>query len=116
MLAFLESLDIFGHAIKLNYKGEDTYKSKLGGFCILDFYALSIFSLVTLSIAFQDNSKMDSSVQKNSFAPFYEDAFSLKDYQMEIISKKSRSITPNIGRTRFFQNNNCMLEYGETVS
>ena len=59
---------------------------------------------------------MDSSVQKKGFAPFDEDAFSLKDYLMEITSKKSRSITPNIGRTRFFQNNSCIFEYGETVS
>ena len=112
MLAFLESLDIFGHAIKINYKGEDTYKTKLGGFCTLAFYALSIFSLVTLSIAFQDNSKMNSSVQKNSFDPLDEDSFSLKDYHMEILSRKSGGLTPNIGRTRFFQNNNCILRHG----
>ena len=43
----LRSLDSFGEAPKLLYKGEDTYKTKLGGFISL---LIKIFLLVYLAI------------------------------------------------------------------
>ena len=110
----LEKIDIFGHAIKVNYKGEDAYKTKLGGFCTLIVYALSIYNFVTLLIAFTDNTRMESSVQKNNYSPFDTDDFSLTDYQTEITLQKPQ-IPSNIGRIRFFQNRNCLVKYGEPI-
>ena len=42
MLRLLRSLDTFGHPIKVNYKGEETYNSALGGILTLAMYALTL--------------------------------------------------------------------------
>jgi hypothetical protein len=34
-LNFVKRSDIFGYSIRLNYEGEDTYKTTLGGFLTL---------------------------------------------------------------------------------
>ena len=54
--------DIFGHPVGVNYKGEDTYKTRVGAFCTAGMYVLTILSLNTLIAAFNDNSKLEASV------------------------------------------------------
>ena len=56
---FLTSLDIFGHPITVNFRGEGTFKTRLGAFMTLCVFALMIFNLVNLSAAFIDGSKLE---------------------------------------------------------
>ena len=58
--------DVFGHAVHVNFRGGSTYQTKLGAFCTLAMYVLTIVNTVTLFQAFLDNSKQEekSSVQK----------------------------------------------------
>ena len=41
--------DIFGLPVTVNYRGRDTYKTKLGAFCSLFAYVLISINLVTLT-------------------------------------------------------------------
>ena len=49
LLELFKSQDVFGHPISINYKGSDTYKTKLGAFVTLLTYALIIYNTITLS-------------------------------------------------------------------
>ena len=42
----LRSVDTFGHPIKVNYRGEESYKSALGGLMTLLVYSLTIVVVV----------------------------------------------------------------------
>ena len=44
-----KNLDIFGHPIRINYNGSDTYKTKLGALVTLLAYALLIFNTIALT-------------------------------------------------------------------
>ena len=57
LLEIFKDVDIFGHPIRINYKGSDTYKTKLGAFVTLLTYALILFNTITLTQAFIDHSK-----------------------------------------------------------
>ena len=63
---FIVSFDIFGHPVGVNYKGEDTYRTRVGAFCTAGMYVLTILSLTTLITAFNDNSKLEASVLQST--------------------------------------------------
>ena len=42
----LRALDVFGHAIKVNYKGEEAYNSVFGGILTLTMYVLTIVVII----------------------------------------------------------------------
>ena len=77
---FFVGLDIFGHQIRVNYKGEDSFKTGLGAICTLTAYVLMVFNFVQLWSAFFSNSKMETSAFQSTFVPFFEDSFSFGDY------------------------------------
>ena len=54
---FFVSLDIFGHPVGVNYKGNGVYQTKLGAFITIVTQSLMIFNLITLCIAFYDRSR-----------------------------------------------------------
>ena len=53
----LRSLDIYGHKVGVNYRGEDAFKTKLGGLLSLATYTFAIINLVNLLTAFFDHSE-----------------------------------------------------------
>ena len=63
LLELFKDVDIFGHPIKINYRGSDTYKTKLGAFVTLLTYALIIFNTITLIQAFLDHSNQEENNQ-----------------------------------------------------
>ena len=70
LLELLKNQDVFGHPISINYKGSDTYKTKLGAFVTLLTYALIIYNTVTLTEAFFNHSKQDEKSQIERFDRF----------------------------------------------
>ena len=76
---FIVSFDIFGHPVGVNYKGEDTFKTRVGAFCTIGMYVLTILSLNSMINAFNDNSKLETSTQQSTFDPFLEPAFSFSE-------------------------------------
>ena len=97
---FIVSFDIFGHPIGVNYKGEDTFKTRIGAFCTVGIYVLTILSLTTLITAFNDNSKLETSTQQSTYDRFLEPAFSFFDNMAEIAvllyPVKGESLRPDI--------------------
>ena len=47
---FLVSRDIFGHKIGVNYKGKDSYQTKLGAFLTFATYGLILANIAYLFI------------------------------------------------------------------
>ena len=56
MLAFLTSLDIFGHSVGVTFKGDGSLKTRFGAFITLSTFALMIVNLVNLCVQFVDKS------------------------------------------------------------
>ena len=67
LMDLLESQDIFGHPIGVNYKGDNTFKTRLGALCTIVSYALILFNTVTLTTAYKNHSKLETGTQQNSF-------------------------------------------------
>ena len=77
---FLLSIDIFGHPVTVNYKGEDSFKTWLGAFCTVALFVLSIVNLTSVIPAYNSNSKLEKNTQRSTYDPFTEPAFSFSDY------------------------------------
>ena len=60
----LKKLDMFGHTISVNYKGEDAFKTKIGGFVSIAAVAFIIFNTIGLVNAFLDHSNQQETFQK----------------------------------------------------
>ena len=56
LLQYLVSKDIYGYQFKVNYMGDDTYKTKLGALWTIVTYAALLFNFYVLVSAFQDGS------------------------------------------------------------
>ena len=77
---FFLSIDIFGHPITVNYKGEDNFKTRLGALCTIAFFVLSIVNLTAVIPAYNNNSKLETNTQRSIYDPSTEPAFSFSDY------------------------------------
>ena len=71
-----QALDIFGHPIGVNYKGNSTFQTKLGALFTLAVYSLIIINLVTLSTDFMDGSKQEEKNGLVYFDRLYDTAYS----------------------------------------
>ena len=60
--ASLLDLDIYGHPIAVNFKGQTSYKTWIGVFCTLSVYVLVAWSMVVMTSAFFDGSRQDEKV------------------------------------------------------
>ena len=45
--------DIYGHPIGVNYKGSDTYRTKLGALFTIVAYVLVFLNFIAISVAFR---------------------------------------------------------------
>ena len=77
---FFLSLDIFGHPVTVNYKGEDKFKTRLGALFTIALVVLSIVNLTSVIPAYYNNSKLETNTQRSTYDPFTEPAFSFSDY------------------------------------
>ena len=57
--SYLAKLDIYGHPIGVHYKGKGDFRTQFGGFCTLITFGLILFSVLTLSVAYLDETKQD---------------------------------------------------------
>ena len=67
---FLKKVDIYGHQIGVNYRGESTYTTRLGGVLTLATLTFICINTVQLITAFSDHSN-----QKEKVQTVYEDLF-----------------------------------------
>ena len=50
MQAYLTSFDLFGHQVRVTYKGDSALKTRLGAFATLFFYVIALVNLKGLIV------------------------------------------------------------------
>ena len=95
----ISATDIYGWPIKLNYRGDNVYKTLMGSCCSLVTYAVIIFNFTTLFMGFLEGSKQSESQQTLHYDRFLADGFNLRENLFEI-SIFRQSIPPELGRLR----------------
>ena len=63
LVDFMVSKDIYGHPVGINYRGSDSYQTKMGAFCTLATLIMVILNSTNLVKAFFDGSRQDEKVQ-----------------------------------------------------
>ena len=97
--SLFKSIDIFGHPISVNYRGEDTFKTRLGAFFTIVVYTLMIFNLVQLSIAYVDGSKQEEKNRVQLFDRNQAGPFNLAEnhFEVRILPNVFSYLPPRIG-------------------
>ena len=54
---FIVGQDIYGHNIKVHYRGSESFKTRLGALCTLFAYVLIMINIVTSVLIYNDGSK-----------------------------------------------------------
>ena len=54
---FLVGKDVYGHPVGINYRGSDSFQTKMGAFCTLATLIMVIVNFSTLMTAFFDGSR-----------------------------------------------------------
>ena len=79
-----QALDIFGHPIGVNYKGNDTFQTKMGAFFTLVVYSLIIINLITLSTDFIAGTKQEEKNGLIYFDRFFDRSYNFQENHLEI--------------------------------
>ena len=83
--AVLRRMDIYGHKIGVHYRGEDVYRTKVGGLVSLLTYIFVVIYTVNLVNAFLDHSEQTGKfVRIKQDLMDEEEVFNLKEQQMQI--------------------------------
>ena len=70
--------------MSVNYRGNDTYKTKLGACVSILTYILILFNVVGLVEAFLDGSKQDEKSSTSAVDLLKADAFNLQENSFEL--------------------------------
>ena len=81
---YLISFDSYGTSIGIHYKGQGSYKTRLGSFCSLVVKVLIYINMVNLITAFLDGSNQKESAQTLKYETFGGEAQYLHDLSFGI--------------------------------
>ena len=62
LIDYMVGKDIYGHPVGINYRGSDSFQTKMGALCTLATLIMVIANTTTLVRAFFDGSKQDEKV------------------------------------------------------
>ena len=62
LVDFMVSKDIYGHPVGINYRGSDSYQTKMGALCTLATLIVVFVNSSNLVTAFFDGSRQDEKV------------------------------------------------------
>ena len=96
-------LDIYGHPVGVHFKGSNKFKTKLGTFMTLVTYALILFNLGSLIIAFFDSSKQKENVQEKVIDSIDSGPFTLAENNIEFTLLTTPPLVPELGRLKVIQ-------------
>ena len=94
----MESRDVYGRNITLNYLKHESFKTKIGGIVTLFSYALILTNLVAISTEFLNSSRQVEGTQTIKVDLYDDDAYTLSEYSLRFILSSSSPIPPSIGR------------------
>ena len=88
---------MYGQAIRVHYKGYDSFRTWPGAICSLAVNVLILVNLVTLTTAFFDNSKQEQKSQSTTFDVFNSEEVKLRDFSTRIYFVPWEPASPNVG-------------------
>ena len=100
--------DIYGYKMGVNYKGMDSYKTKMGAFCTLAGYILILAYSMTLFIAFFDNSNQLETTQIKQTDLFFGDAHYFADNDFYLTTFTYPKLPENVGKIKVYQYSLCI--------
>ena len=100
MARLVAASDIYGWPIKVNYRGSEVYKTRVGAFCSILTVFIILFNFLTLFARFIDGGKQVESQQTFYFDRFSSSAFNLSENQFDIEIFSNAKIRPEVGRVR----------------
>ena len=91
------SRDQYGHPISINYRGSDSYQTKLGALCTLATQILILIYTINLVIGFRNNSLQEEKTQTTTVDLFDTDDYNFKEYHTGMVILVWPPIPPQIG-------------------
>ena len=110
---FLVSQDIFGHKIGVNYKGKDSYQTKLGAFLTFATYGLILANIAYLFIALLDGSKQEEKSTLTYVDRSNEPGLKLIDHAFNLIVMSNPRLPPDIGSLVLKQKKECLQYHSD---
>ena len=80
----MNTLDIFGHPVLVNYEGKTSYSTCLSSFISTIILTLMLLNLIFLSLHFKNGTMQDEKTTFVQIDRYKSDAYNLKDYDIEI--------------------------------
>lgn len=99
---YLVSKDIFGYNFKINYMGDDNFKTGVGAVWTIIVYAALLFNFWVLVSAFNDGSNQEEKSRFQIFDRFTAPAFNFNDYHTNIALGNLQGMTEDIARLRAY--------------
>ena len=97
---FLVNLDIFGHQVAVNYKGNSVYQTHLGAVCTLIKYILIAVNFITISTAYRDGSKQEEKNRLLLEDRFFGEPLYLEENDFDLMFFLTFDLPPEIGRMK----------------
>ena len=88
--------DIFGRPIHVNYKGSDSYQTRIGALCTVLTYTIMIFNLITTSQAFLSHANQEEKSRTTTVDSFDTPAFYLEEHMFELSVLTNMPLDPRI--------------------
>ena len=105
MLKLLQSLDIYGHSISVLYKGEDSYKTRLGGLVTLVTYILGLINFYNLAVQFIDKSAQKEVTRTVTVDTLDMEPLSLSEQNFKFLISSNSPVPARIGSWHATQRN-----------
>ena len=100
---FLVGQDAYGQAVSINYRGSDSFKTRLGALCTLITTVMMLFNFGTLMTAYREGSKQEEKSQTLQFDPWTQgDSFNLQEQNFKVAVILETPMPSTVGSLRAF--------------
>ena len=94
---FLSKIDFYGHHMKVNYRGENTFTTKLGGLASLVTFLILLSNMLSLITRFVTKENQVESYAQVRVESIEMEHFRLKEQSFFVYASTAYSIPPRIG-------------------
>ena len=88
--------DIYGYPVRVNYKGDDSYKTRIGAFCTLITYSLMVLNILVATQGFINFTRQEEKSRTATVDKFFTPAFYLDEYNFSISTLTNVKLDPRI--------------------
>ena len=101
---FIVSLDGYGTAVGVHYRGSSSYQTRLGALVSIVTFILMTANLINLTLAFFDGSMQVKTAQTLKYDTFGVKPYNLNEMRFEVQIIVDPPIPPRFGSFNFYQN------------